>query len=322
MGILRGYQLIKKKIKSFFFRNSAIILGYHGVTNGLLPFSNWIQIEKKLFEEHIRYLSSNFTCIKLSDLLSFINQGNISHKMVCITFDDGYANNFKIAFPILKRYQVPATIFVSTGYLNTTNLLWHDLISVLLAQSRISMTKFDGIKLKLQTREEKASSYRRLINKYKQLKKEQRNSITCQLAQTLKIDIENIRAEGDLSEYRLLNWAEIKEMEESGLIEFGSHTINHSILSLLSEEDAMKEIIGSKKILERHLSNPIDLFSYPNGTERDFNQRHVEILKTQGFECAVTTIRGRVTGDVDPFRLPRYCVGDQWTVDQLDYLLF
>lgn len=301
-------------------KNSAIILGYHGVTDGAVPLENWIQMKATLFEEHIRYLAGSFRCVTFSQLLKELYSNKIIPKTVCVTFDDGYANNFLHAFPILGKYRVPATIFLTAGLINTKKLLWHDLVLCAIASTSKSEIVFKSAALPLRSKKNKEEFYRYFIDKYKYTSIHQQRKITRQLADALDVNLDEIMPNGNFLEYRLLDWEEIKEMKQSGLIEFGSHTVNHSILSQLSIEEAQSEIRSSKEILEQYVGQ-VSSFSYANGTERDFNESHIQIIKSLNYSGAVTTIHGRVSASDNPFKLHRYCIGSEYKTEDLDYLL-
>lgn len=311
---------LKRKIARFLVRNSSAILTYHGVSGSDLLFDNGIQIKKSLFEDHVRYLSQNYNCLKLSDLLDEIRNGKRCFKCVSITFDDGYANNFTNAFPVLQHCGVPATIFLTAGFVNTTDILWYDRIACILTSSDRTQIEIMGEVFPLQNKREVQAAYRKIVGSFKAYPLSEISEHTGQLSSQLEVNGTAIHAEGAFEEYRILNWEEIEKMQHSGLVEFGSHTMNHSILSRLSLEKARQEILQSKEILQRYLASA-KLFSYPNGTINDFNEQHKEALRSLGFKGAVTTIQGRVSRMSDRYQLQRYYIESNCSASMLDYMI-
>jgi peptidoglycan/xylan/chitin deacetylase (PgdA/CDA1 family) len=108
----------------------------------------------------------------------------------------------------------------------------------------------------------------------------------------------------DAEKYEFLNWENVGQMAKNG-VEFGSHTINHSILTTLGTEDAFEEINKSKEQIEQVLQTKCTLFSYPNGTTKDFNESHKILLKEAGYSCALTQIPSLNDIGVHPFELRR-----------------
>src|SRR5438477_1528660 len=102
------------------------VLAYHKVSPDPHPFFE--PDHPTAFEQHMRFLSRCYRVMPLMELVERNRRGDIPHRAVAITFDDGYRDNYQYAFPILKKYGLPATIFVTTGAIETGKLLWHDRI--------------------------------------------------------------------------------------------------------------------------------------------------------------------------------------------------
>ncbi|HEU4793314.1 MAG TPA: polysaccharide deacetylase family protein [Nitrolancea sp.] len=115
-----------------------------------------------------------------------------------------------------------------------------------------------------------------------------------------------------------VTWEMIDEMQQSGLIEFGSHTVTHKELPYLSDGQAKQEIEQSKQPLEEHLGHPVRSFSYPVGR---FSDRDVEFVRSAGYEIAVTTMGGHAKSDQDPLRLPRVRIHGATTLSQFGAML-
>jgi peptidoglycan/xylan/chitin deacetylase (PgdA/CDA1 family) len=258
--------------------------------------------------------------VHLSTLLDEVKKGRIFSNNVSVTFDDGYANNYTNVFPLLEQNQIPATIFLPAAFVDTTELLWHDKVAAILILC--DPLRIDHIKAShnINPSHPIDSVYRQLINNFKYLHSRELEIQTQQLADIARVDRSKLRAEGALQNFRILSWKEIAEMSSSGLVEFGCHTLNHTILSMLNQKDSYREITESLAILGDKLES-IRFFSYPNGSPSDFDSSHKGFLQNLNLEAALTTINGRISARVDFFELPRYLMDDGIDIESLDFIL-
>jgi peptidoglycan/xylan/chitin deacetylase (PgdA/CDA1 family) len=160
---------IRKTLKSFASRHQATILTYHGVIQNNELFSVPQHMSLDLFNRHIEYLSNNFNCISLAELLAGMEQGKVKSKSVVITFDDGFHNNYANAFPILKQYEVPATIFTATGFIDGQSLIWPETLALVLAHSDNQEIEINNQHYLLDSAECKSTAYRALTASFKKL---------------------------------------------------------------------------------------------------------------------------------------------------------
>ena len=221
-------RIIKDKlafIKLLFLPKKGIpILMYHSVAHNNVFFT----IKLKTFEKQMKYLKDkDYNVIKLSDLISFLGSNKeLPKKTVVLTFDDGFEDNYTNVFPVLKKYNFPAAIFLITGLIN----------------------------------------------------KEMNNSQNIPL--------------------KILNWDQIQEMHQSGLIDFQPHTVNHQKIN-------KEEIINSKKEIEERLNKKCEFFAYPRGV---YNDEIIGILRDNSFKAARTIRNGKVKKGDNLFKLKRISV--------------
>src|SRR5262245_4880809 len=201
------------------------ILGYHKVSPEAHPFFE--PVHPEIFEQQMQFLKSCYTVMNLQELIARSLRGELPERAVVITFDDGYRDNYDYAFPILKKYGFPATIFVATGAIGTGNLIWHDRVFDAFRFATVSRARLKDASLPeliLDSNEAKNRSLQLVLIKAKGLYGEQRrifiDDIECNLRPNLTADQQN----------RMLTWNQIREMHDAG-IEFGSHTVSHTILS-------------------------------------------------------------------------------------------
>ena len=294
-------------------RRKILILAYHGVTRNEYDIPLWTQLPVKAFEKQIKYLGQRYNFISLEQAVQSIKFGvDFPEKPAVITFDDGYRNNLTIALPILKKYRLPATIFVTAGYVGSSRLMPLDEAYVILNSSKKSVSfTIPGLglgTLSTDTPKNLFDSYQKLVNRLKRFPVEVQVNFLGILREVLDCDHD----QDDIclvNEFRLLSRDEIQGLLETGLIQIGAHTVSHEILTNVSLEKATREVVDSKSILQEMLGRNIDLFAYPNGTEADYNEGHIECLKENGFSGSVTTIPRLNKKLTNPYRLGRFCIG-------------
>ncbi len=206
------------------------ILMYHSVTDHPTT-TGMLTVSTAVFRSQMRFLKEHkYNVLPLEILAKLIKDGKkIPPRTLAITFDDGYRDNYLYAYPILKEYNLPATIFIITG----------------------------------------------------------------------EVD----RAEGNR-----LSWGQIKEMQSSGLISFGSHCLGpEPLVNLKTDEEIRQQIFESKRVLEEKLGIPVDMFSYPEGR---FNVKIRQLVIDAGYRLAVATNPGKKYSDRDVFLLKRLRISE------------
>ena len=276
----------------------------HGVQAGMY-------VDPLSFETHVEYLKNNFSIMPLSEIKpnaagSSIKSNNIP---VCIlTFDDGWYDFYKYAFQILKAHRIPATVFLPTQYINTNNVFWTDRVSNLYHQiiniphARHTLTS-DNDRLAEKLESMGGSTQEKIEAAISILKKQNHDRVLNTLSQLEKRwEIKSIN-----NKRSFLNWDEVREMADTGIISFGSHTNNHRMLTKLRDDEIYEELYRSKTklITEKAVASNFIPFSYPNG---DHDDRVVNIVKEAGYHIAVTTEKGWNTADTSRFRLKRVSI--------------
>lgn len=260
------------------------------------------------YERKIAHLSRHYAVTGMNEALAGLRQGTQAPHTVVLTFDDGYRCIYDRVFPLLKKYRLPVTVFLSIDMIEHRILPWHDRLMYIIGKTQKKECELPEVSkhtLYLRTLSEKKEALRQISAVLKRLDNERKEEITSHLAAALGVGEQELH-DPDI----FLTWAQIMEMRASGLVSFGSHTLTHPILSRVTSKQAKSEITGSKRILEEKLGYPVTLFAYPNGREHDFTQETVEILKEAGYETAVTTIGISNNRHSDLFRLGRHGLMD------------
>jgi peptidoglycan/xylan/chitin deacetylase (PgdA/CDA1 family) len=254
------------------------------------------------FAELLRLLAQNFTALRLTDAVARLRAGTLPPRALCITFDDGYANNHDVALPILKAQGIPATVFVAPGFLNGGRMFNDTLIEAL----RRAPAQFDlsaeglGV-LQLPDAAARMRAVGTVIAALKHLPPDERLRAAQRIAERCGAPLPN-----DL----MMSDEQVRQLHRAG-IEIGAHTMTHPILTRIDADSARREIADSKHTLEALLGAPVTMFAYPNGRpHQDYAAEHVRLAKECGFDCALSTAWGSATGQADFWQLPRLAPWD------------
>jgi len=297
-----GVGYLQKKLKS-----KLTIVMYHSVVKELPPLYDWCYVDAESFRQQVRFLKKNFEVINLSQVAERLISEKTEKPLAVITFDDGYQNNFDVAFPILKEEGVGATIFLTTDLINTDDTLWVCRLHHALSNTKKTEIEWDGNLFNISDNSKKTEFISLIKRKLKKM------SISQSLPQLETILNQagfdrTFSIERD-SLYRLLDDKSIHEMNQSGLIEFGAHTMSHEILSCLPFEEQEKEIEGSIHAVSKLTGKNCNLFAYPNGSQEDYNDNTLELLKKYGIKVSVTTVEKIIDSHSSMLELGRYSIG-------------
>ena len=283
-----------------------LILMYHAVVKKPLKVFDWCFIQENEFEAQVSYLKSRFDIVPLADIPTLLHE-DVRRPTAAVTFDDGFLNNYDVAFPILRRLRIPATIFLCTDLIDTDEILWFCRLNRALGDTPLTSFEWNGERYDLGTADARAAASKRL---QAQLKR----GTPYDLSDHVKAIITSLG--GGLSKrletnspYRMLTCAAIHQMEQSQLVEFGAHTKSHAILKRLSPHDRKDQIEGSITAVEKLTGRPCRLFAYPNGQRDDYDEGCVDLLAAVGVKAAVTAIAGLNDARTPPLELKRIGVG-------------
>ena len=295
-------------------RNPALtILAYHRVmptdTLDSYPFDQeLISATPAQFDSQMRYLREYRHPVSLNDVIAHVEHGHpLPPNAVAVTFDDGFADTYRYAFPILQRYRIPATIFVSTGYVESGEPFWFELTSYLvyrLAPHSLELQDDTYIPTG-DSWTARTASLRHAHSVLKDLS----NAKRLHLIDTWSRRFADELAHGASRHSQPISWSQIIEMAASG-IAFGSHTVSHPNLTRLTDDDLHHELAESKRTLESKLQQSIDTIAYPIGTESAFNAKVIAAAKHNQFKLGLTYISGANAIPIqNPLELHRHGAG-------------
>jgi peptidoglycan/xylan/chitin deacetylase (PgdA/CDA1 family) len=250
----------------------------------------------------MRVLADSFRVCTLDELIERIKSDDLPENAVAVTFDDGYRDNYTNAFPILRGYSIPATIFLATDAIGTGRQLWHDEVFSAFRETRApELAAFGPVNtaLPLSSLAMKLEAQSTTLKYLWSLDSTARQIAIRQIRKTLAVE----EAEPKVARL-MLSWEEICEMHHLG-IQFGAHTRSHPALSRLQAEDAREEICRSKSIIESVLNARVNTFAYPSGRPGDFTATTKALVEEAGFRCAVTTIFGNNEAETDLYEMRR-----------------
>lgn len=299
-------------------RGKVVILMYHRVITADELSRQFIQpgmyVTAKTFERHVRFLQEHFVVLSFNELVGMWRERawDPERRYAVITFDDGWLDNYLHAFPVLRRYDVPATIFLPTGVIGTTRWFWPEELgwisrrfaslpmdrkARILASLRGGDSWFNGI-----ARNMEAGQSDELIERCKVVPHNQIGELVGRLADEMEVRLP--------CERLMMNWDEVRDMA-AAKISFGSHSVNHKILTAVSDAELQEEVFGSLGTLRSHGLKGEIVFCYPNG---NYSPAVVQSVESAGYCAATTTEPG--WEDREPahlFRLKRIAVHNDLT---------
>ena len=281
-------------------KNIAVLM-YHRIIDSDYRF--WkLNVSPQVFERHIKYISENYNVLKLDDEWCDIVKPD--QKYVVITFDDGYVDNYRFALPILEKYHVPATIFVSTGLIDTDEMYWWDeLEKIFIIDGYTGEFEFDGVSYRVIDANDRKNVCFAIRNHIKDMEPAERKDSLRRLRSMFGLE------QPGTSDLRCVNTQELVKMAESPYVTIGGHTKTHlSLGSTHPKELLREEIEESLDILQKKINKRIDVFAYPFGGAEDRCDMAEQILVDCGIRKSVVVRSGNVNADDEMYNIPRHMV--------------
>lgn len=268
------YSLTRPRLKSYFLHR--VLIPSH-------PYYYYHKANEHLsvseFEERIKFLRKHNEFISIDEYINHVNSGcEISRNKILLTFDDGYRCLYSVVFPLMKKYSLPVTVFLTTGSINEQRVPYHDqlLYSLIAGMGKkvdLSGFGFDNQVINLNSKQRIFDTYVWLSRNMKAVRNENRLKVLQSIKEQLRISATLF--DGN----EMLTWEHLKEMLDSGLLSIGTHTVTHPILARLNETEARDELLSSKYEIESRLGIEIKAVAYPNGRFFDINTTTLAIVK-------------------------------------------
>lgn len=293
-------------------RGAGVILMLHRVladdASATLPHRNELCVGPRAFEGLLRWLPRHFDCVSLMDLLNDHETPRSNQRpKVALTFDDGWRDNASNAFPLLRKHQVPASIFLSTDYIGSRQRFWWESVGETLWGSHGEPARHNLIEYLRKLGRPLPAAY--FMNDRSQA----RSQVLAHYLQSLKsLSPQALQQLTDAcpaeSLPQAMDWQQVRELEDSGLVRFGPHGASHALLPYLDDRRLDEELQRSHAALEHGCQHPLPVYCYPNG---DHDDRVRARVAAHRYPFALSTRAGICQGHDDPLALPRIGVSQR-----------
>lgn len=286
--------------------NNMLILVYHGVIETPDHSVSVGPISTAQFAKHLAYFKENFNVVSQSEIFRMYREGHKpARKTIAITFDDGYENNYLNAFPLLKQYGFPSTMYIISQCIEDDNLItWYDYLDFVKRDLKVEAVDTSVIG------KERQSDIGSLKNLVKSLNIRQRNLLYAEIAK--QVDIQSYKPRFPRGFWKLMSKAQLRELAQSGLVEIAAHSHNHPNLGLVDIADAKDEVVKCKRLLEDAIQQPVKAIAYPDGS---YTAEVKKVCIEAGYENLLA-VDYRLADDVnDKNILPRYCISSTTTFE-------
>jgi peptidoglycan/xylan/chitin deacetylase (PgdA/CDA1 family) len=327
---------LKRLVKSILRPPSnALILAYHRVAN-LRPDPQLLCVSPEHFREHLEVIKQFFDAASLNQVRGALGPAKTPTKRVIVTFDDGYGDNLNEALPLLERYDIPATVFIVTGFMGDGRFFYWDILAHIFLSSHVLPDRlaldvsgvehrwhvepqihqqWDAVQewtvLSSHDPSPRCAVYKEITQILKTQSSKARTRLLKYLVEWSGLSLEAMR-----EDYHTLSESDFQVVARHRLLDIGSHSSTHPTLAILPTDQQEEEILGSKQVLEAIMGRPVSSFSYPYGTRNDFTSATLQLVKEAGFDVACANFPARLGRGTDPFALPRFLVRD-WDGDAL-----
>ncbi len=295
-------------------RGRCVVLMYHRVlpdeSRAASMSHGAITVGRNVFRQHMQYLQTHFIPLDQTAFMAGLQAEKTFADQSClITFDDGWKDNYTHAWPILRELQVPATIFLSSGFIGTAKRFWQERLTERLLTVHELVQHNEEVKRDFGTRFQNTpfsavlngtgGDVREAIATCTQaLKAQPVAKIDTTIATLTQILAQHapVRAEAD----DFMDWEQVRQMQQ-GAISFGAHGVNHRIMTR-PDVDLQDELIVAKRVIEAKTRQPVTTMSYPNG---NYNADVVARVRRAGYRAAFSVEPGHVRAGDDPYTVKR-----------------
>lgn len=288
-----------------------LILTYHRIRPdgpidvGSEPFDNKVfGPTQSEFARQVKWLQENFEVLSEEGLLDLLRERkSYPSRFAAITFDDGYRDNYTLAYPVLRAHAAPAIFFVCPGLIDSRKVGWWDAIAYLVKRSHRPEITVLGKTLPMGP--EKQATIGELTDWIKLRPATETAGLVPELAQACGVEL----PDPSLQDRQFMTWEQLREVGKNG-VAIGSHTFHHPVLATLDEPSQAWELRESKAALEAQLNRPIRTLAYPVGGYEHFTPQTMRIAKDAGYECAFSAQTGYNLPEAHPFNVRRIVARD------------
>ena len=257
-----------------------------------IKFNSVLEVTTQHLERIILYfLKNDYRFASIDEVPeALLCNSKSAQKIVVFTFDDGYKDNLLLAYPLLKKYKVPLTIYVTTSFPEGTTILWWYMLDDLVSKNSQIAFEYEGRRHKLDcsTRRGKEEAFMKIRNMIMSCKDGGMTSL-------IRAAFERYGIMPGIKIRELaLSWEQIAGLAQDPLVTIGAHAVNHVALNRLGMQELMNEIVGSKKLIESKIRKPVRHFSYPFGGKKEAGIREFDAVRQGGFKTGTTSRTGNL----------------------------
>lgn len=304
--------------------NSLTVVNYHRIDdpnrNDFDSFKPNVSATPEDFKRQMDYLAKWFNVVSLRDLIAWLDgDKDLPPYAALITFDDGYLDNYMVAYPILRQHKFPALIFLTTDHIGTDAPFYWDMAAYCFHHTQKDHLVFpDGETEHWSEPEQLDQVSKKWVESMKVLPQPEKQAHIQRLPELLGVSVPK-----GFFRKLMMNWDQVREVQKGG-IEFGAHTMHHPILTRISIDEVQAEILGSKSRIEEEVGEPVLSFAYPNGQSADLNEEIEKIVADSGFRAAFTLLNGPSSqGEVkrNPYAIRRIFISHRHSMPLFAFLL-
>lgn len=302
--LLSGFLHALRLCDYFITKNHVFVLGYHRIrpTHAFdCAFDDGVYgPDVTQFTEHMSWLKRNTSVLSQCEFIRLL-KGEISCQgpYSLVTFDDGYADNYEIAYPILKKLEIPAIFFIPSGLIEERTVGWWDVIAYLIKKTEKREILVSGHRLVPGDQQE--HTIRKLQQEMKLLPACRTETLLQDLSQACEVEL----PDSDTQDHELMTWKQIGEVARQN-ISIGSHTHTHRVLAALDDEMQKEEMLTSKSLLEERVGLPVRSIAFPVGGTQHFNEDTTRLAQECGYDLAFSFGTGHnILGNINPYSVLR-----------------
>jgi peptidoglycan/xylan/chitin deacetylase (PgdA/CDA1 family) len=287
-------------------RSGVVVLNYHSIqedpNSTVDTFVSGIVHSTSLFRQQMELLARRYNPVSMDDILRYLNgEMKLPARPFAVTFDDGFADNYENAAPILKNFDIPAMFNVMVGAIESQTPPWFCRLRKAFAQTRVT-SWWDSREDCRRPMKEPADRHAAFLAASLQCAKST-GPLQAEVISSVEreLEVEPLQSR----QCPMMTWAQLRHLRESGNV-IGSHTLSHPNVAYIDEQLQWKEISESKCRLEAQLGCSIEFFSYPNPIMRpNFNDQTILLTERAGYKLAVVSVPGLVRKDENRMAVPR-----------------
>lgn len=284
-----------------------LVLAYHRICD--LPAEGYpfqhetVSATPEQFDRQLDFIKRRFEVVNFHRLAEMEKSGDpLPPNLLVITFDDGYEDNYTVALPILKAHGLTATVYVSTGFIDSGQPFWFEMLSYYVMRMKPGVIRLRESELHLELTDANRHEVRRVIGRGMRVVADRTRLA---MLEELKQQAGVAPSDDELALVRPLSWQQVRTLDAAG-VEIGSHTVTHPFLVQLDDEELAAELGGSKARIEEETGRKVSSLAYPTGGSEFFDERAVRLAGEFGYRYAVSYDHATVRADsLKRFEIPR-----------------